>query len=177
MSPNKDFTADFEVEEDQSRSRDDLVFSLMLFHPLQSPAALPTAAPLQETDPHRLAQRQKQLDLGKNTLGYQRYLETVPKKKRKPGNKKHPSTPDPYQVCSKRAFDGKLRSWRRILHEWDPRDPQQRRADAAAHCKRVRAECDQDMVESNQSPSPSSSKKARIKSPASKNKNIDDVMT
>lgn len=32
-----------------------------------------------ETDQHRLAQRQKQIDLGKNTLGYQRYREAVPR--------------------------------------------------------------------------------------------------
>lgn len=30
-------------------------------------------------DAHRLAQRQKQVDFGKNTLGYQRYLQLVPK--------------------------------------------------------------------------------------------------
>jgi hypothetical protein len=32
-----------------------------------------------ETDGHRLCQRMKQLDYGRNTLGYERYLETVPK--------------------------------------------------------------------------------------------------
>lgn len=32
-----------------------------------------------EVDPHRLATRQKQLDFGKNTLGYERYLERVPR--------------------------------------------------------------------------------------------------
>jgi hypothetical protein len=32
-----------------------------------------------ETDPHRLAQRQKQIDFGKNTIGYQRYRQMVPK--------------------------------------------------------------------------------------------------
>ena len=33
----------------------------------------------EETDPHRLQQRQKQVDYGKNTLGYDRYLQLVPK--------------------------------------------------------------------------------------------------
>jgi hypothetical protein len=32
-----------------------------------------------ETDPKRLVQRQKQIDYGKNTLGYERYLAAVPK--------------------------------------------------------------------------------------------------
>ncbi len=32
-----------------------------------------------EADPHRIAQRQKQVDLGKNTLGYQRYRQQVPR--------------------------------------------------------------------------------------------------
>ena len=29
-------------------------------------------------------------------------------------------TPDVRQACSKRAFDGQVRKWRRMLHEWDP---------------------------------------------------------
>lgn len=32
-----------------------------------------------EADPHRLSQRQKQVDYGKNTLGYDRYIQLVPK--------------------------------------------------------------------------------------------------
>ena len=32
-----------------------------------------------ETDAHRIAQRQKQVDFGKNTLGYDYYLKAVPR--------------------------------------------------------------------------------------------------
>lgn len=69
-----------------------------------------------ETDPHRISQRQRQIDFGKNTIGYQRYLEQCPKHTRSKGL---PRTPDVYQKCSKRAFDGQVRKWRRRLHEWD----------------------------------------------------------
>ncbi len=34
-----------------------------------------------ETDTVRLSQRQKQIDMGKQTVGYERYLETVPRSK------------------------------------------------------------------------------------------------
>lgn len=33
----------------------------------------------EETDPARLLQRQKQVDYGKNTIGYERYVVAVPK--------------------------------------------------------------------------------------------------
>ncbi|KAI9188941.1 hypothetical protein H9P43_000363 [Blastocladiella emersonii ATCC 22665] len=65
---------------------------------------------------HRLAQRQKQLDYGKNTLGYQNYLAAVPKEQRL---HHHPRTPDKYQNCSSRSWMGQLRQWRRQLHQWD----------------------------------------------------------
>ncbi|KAF0684115.1 Aste57867_23902 [Aphanomyces stellatus] len=86
-----------------------------------------------ETDPHKLAQRQKQIDFGKNTIGYDRYIEAVPKyvwtpfafqmtiscRSRRKRNV-HPSTPDKYAVASKRAWDGRIQAWRRHLHQYDP---------------------------------------------------------
>jgi hypothetical protein len=70
-----------------------------------------------ETDPHKLAQRQKQIDFGKNTTGYQNYVARVPR--RTPGDKTHPTTPRIAKVMSKRCFDGQVRAWRRALHQWD----------------------------------------------------------
>lgn len=39
----------------------------------------PTKKKRVETDPHRLVQRQKQIDFGKNTVGYENYIKAVPK--------------------------------------------------------------------------------------------------
>eukprot|EP00887_Chlorella_sp_A99_P005719 scaffold1.g5719.t1 len=99
-SEPKDFSADFVVE--------------------AAPAG-PAQLEARETDPHRLAQRQKQIDWGKNTLGYQRYRAAVPKHER---SRRDAATPDIHQACSKRAFDGQIRKWRRALHSWDPLEEQ-----------------------------------------------------
>lgn len=71
-----------------------------------------------ETDAHRLAQRQKQVDFGKNTLGYQMYLRQVPKEHRRK-RAGDPMTPDINQAVSKKCFDGQIRVWRRVLHKYD----------------------------------------------------------
>ena len=107
-----DFTDDFAVEQDEAKVKRD-------------------AEAFRETDPHRLSQRQRQIDFGKNTVGYQRLSEAYPNKRNRPRDV--PKTPDVHKKCSKRAFDGLVRVWRRRLHEWDmpeagggvavPRDP------------------------------------------------------
>ena len=70
-----------------------------------------------ENCPKKLASRQKQIDFGKNTPGYARYLASVPKGSRRRGD---PWTPNKHQVCSKRSWDGQVRKWRRALHKYDP---------------------------------------------------------
>jgi len=40
----------------------------------------------------------------------------VPKKRR---TRDEPQTPDKYQKCSKRSWDGQIRKWRRLLHKYD----------------------------------------------------------
>ncbi|PIK55484.1 Oocyte-specific histone RNA stem-loop-binding protein 2 [Apostichopus japonicus] len=76
-----------------------------------------------ETDEVILVRRQKQIEYGKNTQCYEKYREAVPKKMRKRGQ--HPSTPNKFQVCSRRSWEGQVRIWRRNLHEWDPNGKRQ----------------------------------------------------
>jgi len=61
----------------------------------------------------RLQQREKQIRIGKNTEAYRRYQEQALSKK------KRSKTPDKYQICSKRSWDGQVSKWRRMLHKYD----------------------------------------------------------
>lgn len=70
-----------------------------------------------ETDAAVLSRRQKQIDYGKNTLAYERFVETVPRSER---TRDHPRTPNKYGKYSRRAFDGLVKIWRKQLHYYDP---------------------------------------------------------
>jgi len=56
--------------------------------------------------------------VGKGTRGYQEYLLRIPKDQRAP---RDPVTPRVAEQCSKRAFDGRLKQWRILLHAFSPR--------------------------------------------------------
>ncbi|ALC46407.1 Slbp [Drosophila busckii] len=70
-----------------------------------------------EADPAVLSRRQKQIDYGKNTAAYERYVETVNRNER---TKEHPRTPNKLGKYSRRAFDGLVKIWRKQLHYYDP---------------------------------------------------------
>jgi hypothetical protein len=83
----------------------------------------------------------KQIEFGKNTLGYARYRELVPLHER---TSQHPSTPPADGALPKRRFDGLVRSWRRALHAYDPESaapaaPPQSAAACEVDCRRRRS--------------------------------------
>ncbi|CAG9786788.1 unnamed protein product [Diatraea saccharalis] len=78
-------------------------------HPSRKPIEL-------ETDIAILQRRQKQIDYGKNTVGYHNYLQQVPMDSR---TKDHPKTPDKYTKYSRRSWDTLIKMWRKKLHEYD----------------------------------------------------------
>ncbi|KAL4715438.1 hypothetical protein ACJJTC_015341 [Scirpophaga incertulas] len=69
-----------------------------------------------ETDTTVLQRRQKQIDYGKNTVGYYYYTQQVPLDQRA---KDHPKTPDKYAKYSRRSWDTLIKLWRKKLHEYD----------------------------------------------------------
>ena len=87
---------------------------------------IPTA-PTEKTEiaptAQQLDQRNKQIQFGKNLVGYKNYCHHVPKESRDENNERHPFTPKARKSGSKRAFAGTLKAWKKALHLWDEEGP------------------------------------------------------
>jgi hypothetical protein len=69
---------------------------------------------LNPTDPvhgKKIQQRKKALTKGKNTAGYDLYLQKVPKEKRRIRSMNTPSTPDPTLDIPNKRWQGMIRAW------------------------------------------------------------------
>lgn len=80
-----------------------------------SPVLVNSAGAEESQESRRTAQRKKQIGYGMNTLGYRNLNKYVPENKRKG----YPMPPNIQDKCSKRAWDGQVRKWRRLLHKFD----------------------------------------------------------
>lgn len=69
-----------------------------------------------ELDPLILARREKQIDYGKSTPAYDRYLKQVAQDCRAAHM---PRTPDKSKKYSRRQFDGMIKTWKIRIHNWD----------------------------------------------------------
>ncbi|KAL0219984.1 hypothetical protein P9112_005637 [Eukaryota sp. TZLM1-RC] len=69
-----------------------------------------------EEDPVRLKWRQRQIQFGKSTEGYKRYIEQIPFNQREDH---HPKTPPIDLKISKKKWGYLCNSWRRELHKYD----------------------------------------------------------
>lgn len=84
-----------------------------------------------EVDPTRLKSRQRQIDIGKNSSSYEKFISKYPRYcieidapiyfilvicRRNLRPKKGPWTPVKYQKCSSRSWAGQMKKWRKLLH-------------------------------------------------------------
>jgi Histone RNA hairpin-binding protein RNA-binding domain len=70
----------------------------------------------------RLKQRMRQIALGKETVGYYRYTQSVSRQSR---TREMPRTPNPRRDYPKRAWSSMVSKWRRALHQYDPSEDEQ----------------------------------------------------
>lgn len=72
---------------------------------------MPKLDPNDPVHANRIQQRRKMIQKGKNTAGYDNYLQQVPKHKRVPRSMVTPSTPDPTLDISTKRWQGQVRAW------------------------------------------------------------------
>ncbi len=62
------------------------------------------------------------LNIQSSKIDIQQYLQLFLHRKQR--RREHPTSPNKYRKCSRRCFDGQLRTWRRNLHQFDENNQQ-----------------------------------------------------
>jgi len=65
-----------------------------------------------------LERRTKEIAKAKDSDVYRLYLSAVPKSRRMEDRGVHPRTPNKWLNCSRRGWDGQVRSWKKSLYTW-----------------------------------------------------------
>jgi len=69
-----------------------------------------------ETDENVISRREKQIQYGKNTAAYKRYINQIQKNER---SSDMPVTPNKNLSYSRRHFDSMIKHWKLTIHNWD----------------------------------------------------------
>lgn len=79
--------------------------------PMEVEPVFPKLDPSNPVHANRILQRRKAVQKGKNTAGYTRYVENVPKETRRPRSMETPLTPDHTLDIPTKRWQGLLRAW------------------------------------------------------------------
>ena len=79
--------------------------------PMQWEEHVPRLDPKNPVHANRIQQRHKMIQKGKNTAGYDCYVQQVPKHKRAPRSMITPSTPDATLDIPTKRWQGQVRAW------------------------------------------------------------------
>lgn len=88
----------------------------------------PKLDPCNPIHAHKMKQRKRMIEKGKNTVGYDQYVKRVLKSQRKPRSLCYPTTPDHTDDIPNKRWLGLVRVWRKSLHQFDPPEMLQKTA-------------------------------------------------
>jgi len=92
-----------------------------------------------EGDDDVLARREKNIQYGKRTGAYERYIQVIPRRSR---DQHSPRTPIKDMKYSRRQWDGLVKHWKIKLHDWDRNSNDVPKHPSSSTPKRLKTKCD-----------------------------------
>jgi len=119
------------VEKKQQNCNSNVIYSEDSPESICNILTVPKLDPCDPIQAHRMQQRKRMIEKGKNTVGYDEYIRRVSKSQRKPRSLKYPTTPDHTDDIPNKRWLGLVRVWRKSLHQFDPPEMLQTHANSA----------------------------------------------